>query len=347
MKPRAFTIVELLVIMGIIAILISLVVVGMHTMQQTAARTQSVNALRQMVAGYLGYSADNRNRLMPGYLAYKADTPDDLLLNAKLASTDLVVKQGTPWNQREMLHSYVWRLAPYVDHNWKTMMVDYREPGALQHLEGTYTKAYDSNGVYDNPDALIDISMMPAYGLNSIFLGGDNYHGGTDITDRHPWTTHPSPNPNRIAATRMTEVLSPANIIVFAPTGYMNAAWKGSGDNVYRTTAGIAQARGYPELRPPFLDKGDDGIWRGEQWNFQRPPDATGNAPAHLIPRPSGIDSIEAGLPILRHGREHLPVAHLDGSARVESILEVARDMRKWAPDEVGLQPPPFDPDAD
>ena len=67
-RRSAFTLLELLVTLGIISILTGLVVVSMKGVRRSAIRTQSLSALRAMIQAYNAYSTDHRGSLLPGYL---------------------------------------------------------------------------------------------------------------------------------------------------------------------------------------------------------------------------------------------------------------------------------------
>ncbi len=327
---RAFSLVELLVVVAIIAILVAIVLVGLRRMQVTAGRTESVNALRQMITGYLSYSGDNKNRLMPGYIDYRADTPAELLsMNVKLASGRWLAQyQGAKpvyLNDLRNLNSYVWRLSPYLDHNWRTMMTDYRDSASIAYFNNQYAQE-----IYGPADVAVHagqqppptIATAPSFGLNSIFFGGDDRHGGTAPLDHNPWN---GTKPEKRVATRESEVLN-TSAVVFAP-----AAAVAPGDAVYVSDTGI---NGYPELRPPFVDRESaDGMWISRQWHLEEL-GAVGKGP--VMDRP-------AGLPIIRNGREMIPVARFNGSAEAIPIGELATDMRNWSPRQTGTTIPAAD----
>ena len=75
-SPSAgFTIVELLVVIGIIAILVALLLPALHRARQMARTTQCLSNLRQMDLGWIMYTSDNKG-LLPPYIWSTPGKPD-------------------------------------------------------------------------------------------------------------------------------------------------------------------------------------------------------------------------------------------------------------------------------
>ncbi len=303
LNKRAFTLLELLVSISLIMLLVGFVAISLRGVRASASRAESLSALRQMTLAYAAYSADHSQRLMPGYL-------DDTVLN-QLGITARLPGRPFPEPDSSIVdpadaQSYVWRLAPYVDNTWQTFYVDLRDPGLLSRLQGKYDDRLSPVfGPAGDPDTG-GISERPAFGMNSIFVGGDTTHGGSAVTPFHPWNTAGN---DSIAATRLSQVKNPSRLILFAP------ATEVGGDDA---------DGGFCELRPPFLPD-DSGNWTLQQWAIGPGGkiDFTGQA-------------TEAGQPVDRSGKGILPVALLDGSSGVEPFANIATDMRRWHPFEVG-----------
>lgn len=66
---RALTLVELLVVIGIIALLIALLLPALNRARQTARRTVCASNLRQIGTGWLLYAIDNEGAAAPGRMA--------------------------------------------------------------------------------------------------------------------------------------------------------------------------------------------------------------------------------------------------------------------------------------
>ena len=311
---RAFTLMELLIVVAIIALLIGIFAVSLRGVRAAASRTKSLGALRQMATGYNMYSQDNNGRLLPGYI--------DITL---MAATEPFENLGVSLPSGESLtdvdmQSYVWRLAPYVDDSWQTFFEE-TDAAAMAGFTAEYQRMAPNSSRPHTPGL---ISEQPSFGLNSIFVGGDSEHGGS-VSDEHPWQdTEPVK-----AATRLSQVVNPTRVIVFAPAAMAAAA---ASDDVYEDIS-----VGFCEIRAPYLALVGD-TWEIQQWSI------AGNGLVEQATTGNFIAPPGGGLPIARTakdvgngGREPIPVAHLDGSTAVQAITDLMADMRRWDPFEVSL----------
>ncbi len=273
---RGFTLVELLVVIAIIVLIVSLLFIAIRAARSSANRSSSVSVLRQMSMGYTMYATDHKQTLLPGYI----DAHTQQILGMSVTLDDGFVLPG------DASASYVFRLMPYVDGRWQTFFAE-ADAGTIAR----YSQLYANND-------LIEISQRPSFGLNSIFLGGDTSNGGGAITSLSPFTANGG---NRIAATRMSQVKSPASMVLFAATRRCAAA-------------GVPeQTGGWYELRAPYLQE--------QQWLVTN----EGVVGAETIDGPAGIPAGKAGA-------NALPTAFLDGSSNSESIDSLSSDMRRWSP---------------
>jgi type II secretory pathway pseudopilin PulG len=307
---RAFTLVELLISIAILFLLIGVAAVALQGVRKGANRADSMQALRQMITGYLAYAQDHNGRLMPGYI-----DPTRIPVPNGNASGMIDIHGRNPLDsasylQPEDITGYVWRLTPYLGGKWQTMFKDYRSSELLAKLESELNQGKFGPGTASPPD--FGIGTRPAYGLNSIFLGGDSYHGGSTLTDYNPW--YPGTGKKTHAAVRLSEVKNQARMIVFAPTiDYQEASTPGS----LQTTLQTNLKPGYVELRAPYghVDR-DTGSVSNPQWMI----DTNQASPTYgeAIPVTGGTDFISGGgLPYDRQGEHKILCAHLDGSVDV------------------------------
>lgn len=148
-RPRAFTLVELLIVIGIIAVLMGFLLPAMGRARQQAKLTAELAASRQLMVAYLSYATDNRGALIPGH------TTEDLKL------TD---DRGKPLSPTEAGKRWPWRLGAHVKYGLKgTILVN--EQVAVQENRSDRLWAYY-------------VSLLPSFGLNYYNLGGDLTGGG-------------------------------------------------------------------------------------------------------------------------------------------------------------------------
>jgi prepilin-type N-terminal cleavage/methylation domain-containing protein len=278
---RAFTLVELLVVVGIIALVVSILLVAIRTMGAAGRQTDSVNSVRQLAVAHAAYAMDHKGMFIPGYLneSLLAPPPSGLDIHGRYNDIDVPDEAARTW---------VWRLSPYTDDSWRLMFRDFRDGGLMEKLDAEL-----KNNEFDT------VAMTGAYGLNSIFVGGDSDHGGGEVTDDSPWNSSGNPT---IAATRISQVRKPAELLLFMPVTSADAA------------PGTELVTGHYEARAPFL--------KFAQWSV---------GPKNEVVQADTLDK-PAGLPISRFGGENIAVSTVDGSATVVPLSHISVDMRRWAP---------------
>ncbi len=303
---------ELLIVIAVIAVLIGIIAVSIGGVRAAATRTNSLSALRQMAVGYSLYTQDNNGRLLPGYIGAGLMVPGEPFQDLRFS-----LSTGQSLTDEDM-QSYVWRLAPFVDDSWQTFFEE-TDAATMARFSEDYEKMAPNSTQSYTPQL---ISEHPSFGLNSIFVGGDSVHGGVGIAN--PWNGTDAEK----AATRLTHVVNPTKLIVFAPTAIAATA----GGDVYANEwpPGVTWPDwvGGCELRAPFLNRPAD-TWTAQQWLI--------GAKGRVTQAPAGSFSSGGGLPIARTakevlngGKEPIPVVHIDVSTGMQPMVDLSEDMRHW-----------------
>jgi prepilin-type N-terminal cleavage/methylation domain-containing protein len=151
-RQGGFTLVELLVVLGLICLTLGIILPAARMLSQQAWHVTERNSARQAAVAWTNYAFENNGQLMPGY---KSGLP---------AST----ADGTPIDSQTIgvaANRYPWRLAPQLGHNFDVLYVNEQKP-VLSELHNL-----------DDSDYLYLVATYPSLGLNTTWMGGDEIDG--------------------------------------------------------------------------------------------------------------------------------------------------------------------------
>ncbi|MEM6334311.1 MAG: prepilin-type N-terminal cleavage/methylation domain-containing protein [Planctomycetota bacterium] len=278
MRTPAFTLIELLVAISIIALLIGILLPVLGAARVVGQRATTLSDIRQTTLAYSVYQLDYDGHVIWGF-------PPGIINGEPVLARDpqTGTVYGVPVSER-----YPWRLGPYIQNVWDVIYSGQEPPPR---------------------DNAYFISLIPTFGLNTVFVGGHVGPWRGFVPDSSGVSGSFAPNAGEHVVFWDREVQDTSELIVFA--------------EVFASTGGASpfESLGYPEAgmfwaTPPWAGWGTTPQRR---WVV-----SDGKA------KSAGAGPIQ-GLPGSRSG-EGVPTSFFDGHAEVLSPEELD-DMQLWAND--------------
>lgn len=149
---RGFTLVELLVVIGIIAVLIGVLLPVLGRAREHAAMLRELSACRELLTAYSKYHQENRGSLIPGHI-----------FDSKIRVYD---NFGRVEVTGEQVQRWPWRLIGASRYTPKGSLIIGERADALSDPSLLSKTEYAVNYQYM-------VSLTPTFGLNFYGLGGD------------------------------------------------------------------------------------------------------------------------------------------------------------------------------
>jgi prepilin-type N-terminal cleavage/methylation domain-containing protein len=311
---RAFTLIEVLVVIAIVLLLISLLLPGLGHARNTARMLREQSDIRQQMVAYTTYTNTYKDKTLPAapHWNWAHDTqglmgmtPGDPLNSGffmegsvcKIWSWHFLSQTSYPWHQFQVNR-------PTYEDFWSRS----KTPGIINSKFTTY-----SSNTYQ-----VALGYHPSFGMNGVYIGGAYTHGGFRSGKPGP---NPRPAGGDFYITDVSRVQFPSTLMVFSSSrggDVREGSWWNWGSG--NPDTGVIRP-GYWLVTPPRphpRERGGasspytlGGAWNASNWYNPRS-------------APSTWGMVEP-----RWFRKAVTVM-VDGHVEMQS-LEDLRDMRKWS----------------
>ncbi len=315
-RDPGFTIVELLVVIGIIAILLALLAPALGGAIRRSHKFEEINGLREVAKAWNLYANAFSGAALPGFLdpemqgpqpgwnvEYEYHTPAP-------GAIDIVIPQdiAAPWT---------WRLLPYLSYNHDVIHGHLDEPNVDQSNMTEATEAQE-------------IAYEPGFGYNGYYVGG--YWemvdlGGDDIPRYRFFGATADLNGDdsigdteyaRVVVRTISQIRRSTELVVFCSSSEVQPG-------VYKKWK--SNRAGSHIVIPPWLAD-------VKEWGFPNPggPGGPGGGDMHAAAGLGDMWTIEAfietSVPIARYTKS-TAVVYADGHTANQSARDLM-DMRQW-----------------
>ena len=296
---RGFTIVEILVVLGIIVLLVGLIAVGLQAAGRSARKAKELNTGRQVGLAWSQYSATYEEKLIPGWL--EPEVQQAWKVKYKNSAGDTL--------DPEFCRTYSWRLLPFLSYDFETLY--------------TYLELEDAN-FNANPAVVSD---NPAFGINAYYVGGwwepFSSDPGLPATGRPVFSNAAFTDGGgqqlrgRLVVQSAGSIRRPSDLVVFAASAYREPGF-------YKDRATSYQP-GAAWVVPPKL--GSERVWQLSYGDdFQELTTGTGMLAAEMA---AGIRVFEAqAVPIARH---NVSIATVRADLSTDNAgINQLEDLSRW-----------------
>ncbi len=176
-RVKAFTIVELLVVIGILALLIGILLPALSGAQRRSLKQNELNALRQIGYAWTLYANSSNDKILPGFIGTAVQKkwrvgylyPSRIPIQPSPSFTSSDPEIANPWP---------WRLLPFLEHSLETVYGYIEDPHTangdpifdivtLDPLQ--ITAQLDMQII---AEAAFPIAYEPSFGYNAVYVGG-------------------------------------------------------------------------------------------------------------------------------------------------------------------------------
>jgi type II secretory pathway pseudopilin PulG len=165
-RVAGFTIVEMLVVVGILALLLGVLLPALSGAQKKSDKLKELNALKQVDLAWRLYATASAERAVPGFL--EKDVQERWKVSFEYRNQKLIPPASTySDSDANIAGPWTWRLLPYLDFNYQMVQ---------GHLEELYTEGLDLAASGADPVDVVntagEIAYGPGFGYNAYYVGG-------------------------------------------------------------------------------------------------------------------------------------------------------------------------------
>lgn len=204
-RPSAgFTIVEMLVVIGVLGLLIGLLLPALSGAQKSSLKLKELNALRQVGLAWDLYAGAAADRVLPGYL--ETEVQARWRVSYEYRNRETIPPGGTySPGEPNIAGPWTWRLLPHMDFNYETVQ---------NHVEKAER---DAINVVEDAE---DIAYQPGFGYNAYYIGG--WWAMTGGLARHKFAdASVDGNRRHVVATSVSSIRRSSDVITFCSASFL------------------------------------------------------------------------------------------------------------------------------
>lgn len=221
---RAFSLIELLVCIAIIAILISIIVPALGAARASARQARELVTAQQMLVAFSMYADGNKDSILPGYAP------------KKWVNGPMVVRNDRGERLlNEEAQRFPWRLAPYLNFDFRGMYGDGKLLSEIRQNESQLT-ASGATMEYI-------VSLFPALAMNICFVGGSDRHQEFEPAFQRTF--------GRVHLEKLGEATRPTGVLAFVSAR----------SEVQSQAPGIGAPEGFFRVEPPRFIASQGARW--------------------------------------------------------------------------------------
>ena len=161
---RAFTIIELLVVVAIIGVLLGLLMPALSGAKKQSAKANEMNSLKQVGYAWQMYASNNGDAALPGYLEIPVQAPPVMGMSRGWGvkyqypdRSDVPPAPTFSGGNPNVAGPWTWRLLSYLDYSHEMVHGYLRE---------------DDSDKFSMMNEAMTVAEQPAFGYNGFYIGG-------------------------------------------------------------------------------------------------------------------------------------------------------------------------------